>query len=178
MAVRAPPVVSNSTAVTTAVRAAISDSNSTAVMRAARPAISDSNSTAVTIAARGSSVVSNSTAVTRACRAPSVVSNSTAVMMACRECSPVSNSTAVTIAARPAVRNAIVHKAGKADREFLRRVTNSRRLSAIHEGQSIPINGLLLSELVPPVIIKAVEFQNAVGVWICDRQRAANESDT
>lgn len=77
-----------------------------------------------------------------------------------------------------AVRNAIVHKAGKADREFLRRVTKSPRLSAIQEGHNIPIDGLLLSELIPPVIIKAVEFLNAVGVWICDRQRAVNASDT
>lgn len=79
-----------------------------------------------------------------------------------------------------AIRNAIVHKAGKADRQFVRFVKKSPRLSAIREGDNIPINGLLLSELIPPVIIKAVEFLNAVGVWICDRQRAANdgESDT
>jgi hypothetical protein len=65
-----------------------------------------------------------------------------------------------------AVRNALVHKGGKADGEFRKNVTRSARLSSVSLGEIIPIDGELVSELVSPVVLRCIDLVEAVGKWI------------
>ena len=69
-------------------------------------------------------------------------------------------------AKRPFIRNAIVHKGARADREYTRRRKALNDLQAAEEGQTIPIDGEITSHMIGDTIYCSVKLIAAVDDWI------------
>lgn len=65
-----------------------------------------------------------------------------------------------------ALRNVVVHNAGKADREFLRLVHDCPQLAAVPAGSPIPIDGKLAGELSSSAFAQAKELVQLVDDWL------------
>lgn len=65
-----------------------------------------------------------------------------------------------------AIRNIFVHKAGKADEEFSNRVSQNPALATIEIGQRVPVDGVLVQQIIPPAIQTTINLIHAVDAWI------------
>lgn len=65
-----------------------------------------------------------------------------------------------------AVRNVIVHKAGKVDQEYLDRTENIGDLPAVTLGQSLPLNGQFVADLLRSATAACVMLLKSVDEWI------------
>jgi hypothetical protein len=66
------------------------------------------------------------------------------------------------------VRNALVHRAGKADGKFKRQLTGCSHFKDIKENDPLNLDGAVVSSLVGNALIQAIELVVAVDKWICD----------
>jgi hypothetical protein len=66
------------------------------------------------------------------------------------------------------VRNALVHRAGKADRKFKRQLDGCKHFEGVKEKDLLNLNGAVVCSLVGNALIQAIQLVAAVDKWICD----------
>jgi hypothetical protein len=69
-----------------------------------------------------------------------------------------------------ALRNAIVHKAGVADHEFIRLVSDHSTLGVFREGETILLDGAMVSELVNGTVRSGVGLIEFVDGWLVEHK--------
>ena len=65
-----------------------------------------------------------------------------------------------------AIRNVLVHKAGKADREYVKRCSYLPMLPQTPEGQPVLLNGHIVTNLIRPCLEQAGNLMIAVDDWV------------
>lgn len=65
-----------------------------------------------------------------------------------------------------AVRNVLVHRAGKVDEQFQEQVTDHTTLKTLGIGASVSLTGRLVNQLVAPMMSRSVKLIEAVDAWI------------
>jgi hypothetical protein len=77
-----------------------------------------------------------------------------------------------------AVRNVIVHKAGKVDQKSLDEARDCDELKGLKPGDSLNVNGESVSNLVRPVFKRAIDLICAVDKWIFESRNKTSRSET
>jgi hypothetical protein len=70
-----------------------------------------------------------------------------------------------------AVRNLLVHKAGKADAEYLEDCKAAPTAPRLHEGDTLQLNGQMCVDLVNPAVKASVELLKAADSWLTATRR-------
>jgi hypothetical protein len=63
-------------------------------------------------------------------------------------------------------RNALVHSAGKVDKEYVSRVKANLLLPALKQGEMFPLNGNITHSLIKPAVAATVDLISAVDSWV------------